>query len=153
MVWQDIIVDRMLTDDEIISAISYLFSVPRADVLVIGDTAELLTKFRDNIQVICERQPTKGEFPMMLSIIPRSDETERFAKEGNDELLIGQFCGILSCKCLASDASIAPYSWLLIEGAGEARLVELNAERLDQDESEYIIDWAATSAGKVPQVA
>jgi hypothetical protein len=132
MIWQEFLVDRNLTEDEIASAIAQIFLIPLTDVLVVDDIVE--TDVSDQVRVLCERMSVEGDFSIRLSIYLHDSNLE----ESNSTLKIGQFCELLNCQCLLPDESVNPYQWRLVESSESWKLVYLNSELLDENE-EYII--------------
>lgn len=132
MFWEDILVDRMLTSDEIKAAISNSFLIAMTEVLVVDDIADTIVT--EQVRVLCEQIPTRGDFLMKLSIYLRDPSLERF----DHKQVIGKLCNLLDCKCLISDNSDNPYSMLQIEGETSQRNIFLKPELLDEEE--YVID-------------
>jgi hypothetical protein len=132
MSWHDLLIDRNLSKDEVLAAMSQVFSVSPTDVLVVDDIAE--AEVSEHIRLLCERMPVQGDFSMKLSIYVRDSELEQL----DPKLIIRQFCCILHCQCLISDSSVNPYLMLLVQESGDIQPVSLNPDRLDENE-EYII--------------
>lgn len=132
MIWQEFLVDRNLTENEIANAIAKLFLVPLTDVLVIDDIAE--TDVSERVRVLCERMSVEGDFSMRLSIYLRDSNLEQI----DSTLKISQFCELLNCKCLVTNESVNPYQWWLVQGSQSWKLVYLDPKRLDENE-EYIL--------------
>lgn len=132
MIWQEFLVDRNLTENEIANAIAQLFSIALTDVLVVDDIVE--TDVSDQVRVLCERMSVEGDFSIRLSIYLRDSNLE----QSDSTLKIGQFCELLNCQCLVSDESVNPYQWRLVQSSETWKLVYLNPKKLDENE-EYII--------------
>jgi hypothetical protein len=132
MIWQEFLVDRNLTENEIANAIAQLFSIPLTDVLVVDDIVE--TDVSDQVRVLCERMSVEGDFSIRLSIYLRDSNLD----QSDSTLKIGQFCELLNCQCLVSDESVNPYQWRLVQSSENWKLVYLNPKKLDENE-EYII--------------
>lgn len=134
MIWNDIIIDRNLSNDEVVAAISQVFSVSSADVLVVDDIAE--AEVSEHIRLLCERMPVQGDFSMKLSIYVRDSKLEQLDPKST----VRQFCGVLHCKCLISDSSVNPFSMLLVQESEDIQPVALDPERLDENEEHIIIE-------------
>jgi hypothetical protein len=132
MIWQEFLVDRNLTENEIANAIAQLFSIALTDVLVVDDIVE--TDVSDRVRVLCERMSVEGDFSIRLSIYLRDSNLE----QSDSTLKIGQFCELLNCQCLVSDESVNPYQWRLVQSSETWKLVYLDPKKLDENE-EYII--------------
>lgn len=131
MIWQEFLVDRNLTENEIANAIAHLFLIPLTDVVVVDDIAE--TDVSDQARVLCERMSVEGDFSIRLSIYLRDSNLE----QSDSTLKIGQFCELLNCQCLVPDMSVNPYQWRLVQSSENWKLVYLNPKLLDENE-EYI---------------
>lgn len=128
----DILVDRNLSNDEVVATMSELFSVSPADILIVDDIYE--TKVSAHIRILCERMTVSGEFLIKLDFYLRDPKLKKLEPEP----IIKQFCSMLHCKCLISDSSVNPYSMLLVRKSGDVQPVGLDPIRLDENE-EYII--------------
>lgn len=127
----DILVDLDLTNYEVVAAISQIFSVSPADILVVDDITEAdVTK---HICLVCEHMPVQGDFSMRLCIYVHDSKLEQL-----DSNTIKQFCSILHCQCLILDSSVNPYTLLLVRESGKIQPVAVDPERLNENE-EYII--------------
>ena len=133
MIWQEFLVDRNLSENEIANAIAQLFLIPLTDVLVIDDIVE--ADVSDRVRVLCERMSVEGDFSVRLSIYLRDSNLE----QSDSTLKIGQFCELLNCQCLVPDESVNPYQWRLVQSSESWKLVYLNPKVLDENE-EYIIE-------------
>ena len=132
MIWQEFLVDRNLTENEIANAIAQLFLIPLTDVLVVDDIVE--TDVSDRVRVLCERMSVEGDFSIRLSIYLRDSNLD----QSDSTLKIGQFCELLNCQCLVADESVNPYQWRLVQSSENWKLVYLNPKKLDENE-EYIV--------------
>lgn len=132
MIWQEFLVDRNLTENEIANAIANLFLIPLTDVLVVDDIVE--TDVSERVRVLCERMSVEGDFSIRLSIYLRDSNLD----QSDSTLKIGQFCELLNCQCLVSDESVNPYQWRLVQSSETWKLVYLDPTLLDENE-EYII--------------
>jgi hypothetical protein len=128
--WEALI-DRELSDEEIVGAVTALLPVAAAEVLVVADVTESMAGA--GIRVVCERRSQRGEFPFRLTLYPRDE-----ALRGQHERQLFQgLNATLRCACLVSDGSPSPHSMLLLRGPGRASQVWLDPDLLDQDE--YVI--------------
>ena len=132
MIWQDVLVDRSLTDHEIITTLAALFSISATEILVVPEIPSVPVS--EHTRILCERVAMQGEFPLMLSIYLRD---ERLETQNRSAFLL-QFCGRLHCRCFVGDDSSNPYSGELFQEFGLPEHVFLNAEKLDYDD-EYIL--------------
>jgi hypothetical protein len=115
-----------------VSNVSQVFFISPAGVLVVDDITE--SAVSEDICIITEKMPVKGDFLLKLSIYLLDSKLERF----NFKAIARKFCSILSCQCLISDDSVNPYSMFLVKESKDIQLVYLEPEQLDENE-EYII--------------
>ncbi|NET57174.1 MAG: hypothetical protein F6K47_13730 [Symploca sp. SIO2E6] len=131
MIWE-MLIDRNLTADEIATTISDLLLIPLADILVVDDITSVNIDLKT--KVVCENTAIGGDFSMMLSIYLRDPNLGKLDIKAST----GQFSSMLRCKCLISDESANPYSWLLIQGTTDCQIVYLDPDKLDENE-EYLV--------------
>ncbi len=132
MIWQDVLVDRTLTDHEVIITLADLFSIASTEVLVVPEIPSVPVS--EHTRIMCERTSMLGEFPLMLSIYLRDPRLELLDRS----ILLLQFCSKLRCRCFVGDDSLNPYSGVLFQEARPPEHVFLDAEKLDYSD-EYII--------------
>ncbi|MDQ3252991.1 MAG: hypothetical protein M3R15_03635 [Acidobacteriota bacterium] len=149
----DVFIDRKLTSDEIANAMSKLLSISPAEVLVVDDITKLESRLGEDIHVLCEQVPMKGDFSVRIANYLRDAGLEKFVEQIGNEALTGQFCDELDCRCLISDDSVNPYSWLLVQGTGDVQSVSIDAHRSDEDEGEIFINHPVAHQDNVSHVA
>lgn len=132
MFWNDLLVDRNLSNYELVTAISQIFNVLSAEVLVVDDIAE--AEVSEDVRLLCERTPVQGDFSMKVFIYLYDSEL----KQLDSVSTVKQLCTMLHCKCLMSDDSINPYSMLLLQESENTQTAFLDPEKLDEYE-EYIM--------------
>jgi hypothetical protein len=143
MGWKLFLVDRVLSNDEIASTFAEIFDLESDDVMVIEAEEETDDELPENILILCERSPVKGDFQICLSIYPQDDELEKIVNKNNDDIeVIKRFADILECNCLIVDPHQEDLNdedaCLFIQGLeGYIEEVDLDPEYLDKDE--YII--------------
>lgn len=131
MIWQDIVVDRSLREDEIREGMKTMFGIDSRQIAVISSIAEIIGV--GDARVACAVSPLPGPFCTMLSVyildaeMPAPTPLEAVAK----------FCTALQCCCLVADDSPNPYSAWLMSASGEAHQVYLRPSNLDRNE--YVI--------------
>ncbi|NER46418.1 MAG: hypothetical protein F6J92_06935 [Symploca sp. SIO1A3] len=131
MIWE-VLIDRHLTANEIVTTVSELLLISLADILIVDDITSV--KVNPKTRVVCENTAIRGDFSMLLSIYLRDPNLG----ELDIKALTGQFSNMLRCKCLISDESVNPYSWLLIQGTTDCQIVYLDSDKLDEKE-EYVV--------------
>jgi hypothetical protein len=127
VIWEAL-VDRALSDDEIVGSVTTLLPVAADEVLVVADVTEATVAA--GIRVLCERHFHRGEFPFRLTLYLR-DELLRSHQERQ---VFQGLSGALRCACLVSDGSPSPHSMLLMRGPGRTSQVWLDPDLLDDGE-------------------
>jgi hypothetical protein len=129
----DVLVDRKLTSDEIVSVLRQVFGLSSSEVLVVDEMPE--EPIGNNVGLICERREVNGEFCLILSLYVQDGKFSHC----NEADTIGRFCEISHCRCLISDNSINPYSFFLVQSPKGLKNVFLDANRLEDNE-EYTLE-------------
>jgi hypothetical protein len=142
MGWKLFLVDRDLSNDEIVSTFAEIFEIAQDDVKVIEETDEIGNDLSENTRLVCERSPVKGDFQLSLSIYPQDSELEDIAEEIGGELeIIGRFSEISECNCLILDPSKENLededACLLIKAKKEVKEIYIDPDKIDN--TEYIV--------------
>ncbi|MCU6792105.1 hypothetical protein OB236_08195 [Paenibacillus sp. WQ 127069] len=124
--WQDIIVNRILTKAELSHGLCCIFGIGSSK-LRITPSIEILMDSSD-AEVICETRKCNTDFPLILSIYfsgnaPRDTLT-----------MIGEFCEILKCEVIISDDSINPFTMLLVKGKDLLEQITIDLSEFDDNE-------------------
>lgn len=150
MSWQLFLVDRDLDNDEIASTFAEIFEIVQDDVLVIEEQDDISENLPENIQLVCERSPVKGDFHIAISIYLPESNSEDIANEVGGELeIISRFSEILQCDCLIIDPARENLededACILIQGSeGSIQEVYLDIDRLETYE-EYIYTFSSVN--------
>ena len=111
----DILVSRNLSDREVASFLAHVLGFRPDEVSVIDDTEQVLAQ-PPTIRVVCPRSVRPGEeYPMLLSPWGATGLARPF------RTVVTGLCKAFNCQCLIDDGTSDPYSWLQIDGDGEAR--------------------------------
>jgi hypothetical protein len=130
MYWQDILISRGLTDDEIRPFFSRVFNTPVERISVVSSIEEAPPP--ENSDILCVRSRAGGDFPLLLSV-SLLDTLERSVL-----WVVGRLCEDLKCSCLVSDDSPSPYRMIKVTGVEQFVIVDLDAELLDELE-QYVV--------------
>ena len=133
MIWEEILVDRIIPDGDVSRILADLFSISQREILIADQVPA--TAVKPGIRLLCERAQIPGDFPLKLTFYLRDPELRPL--QGRS--ILGKFCERLRCSCLTSDQSPNPYSMVLVEGVSKSKGVFLDTERLDQDPPAYKI--------------
>jgi hypothetical protein len=121
MIWEEVFVDRRLSNFEILEALSSLMNLEPEYISILTLDEWLDKEKSDNRRVICEITIYYGEFPMRLSLYLR----DLSLKPTDTLAAIGELCECLGCRGLIGDDSPNPGSYLLITAPQEHRNVLL----------------------------
>lgn len=126
----DVVVERQLSNEEARQAICSLWNLQQDEVLIVNDLAELVS-MNDPRRVLCNKWHNEGgQFATVLSF--HEGEFMDQPREATAEKL----SRVLRCRCLVCDASDDPYRMMMYCGDGQAQLVDLNSEKLDDGKYE-----------------
>jgi hypothetical protein len=125
--WEALL-DRALSEREVIEVVTSLLPVAGSEVQVVSDLAA--GEVRPGIRVLCERRTQKGEFLCRLSLYLRDQRLRAFHEREFFQGLARRF----QCRCLVSDGAPSPHSMLLLRGPSRTSQAWLDADRLEQEE-------------------
>lgn len=138
--WQDIIISRILTKNEIVKGLCTVFPVAVSEILIGKDINDVQYAMRDSIRIVCQTWISKTEFPFSMSIYLRDQSLLPQAnKLHHDIYKVGEFCETLSCESIIGDDTINPYSWILIKSRNGYSPIYIDIEAFDCREP-YRID-------------
>jgi hypothetical protein len=134
----DIIVDKQLSNDEIIKTCAQILSLPPDTIAVVEDLSDSIDITEEKIQLVCEQTLVGGDFKMLISIYPQNSVIEKQATNIENELAVAQkFCDISRCNCLIkNNFSIEDYeedAYFLVRAKMEPQLVYIDLDKLDDD--------------------
>ncbi len=125
MVWEDILVDRVLNKEELLNGTSHMFSCERENIEVIDCLEAILDVPEAPIK--CQSTVLSGQFPLLLSFYINDIVSPR------DKLAaIKRFCAVMETACLISDESVNPYTMTQVSAGGIITPVRLDPARLDE---------------------
>ncbi|MFD0694969.1 hypothetical protein ACFQZT_12755 [Paenibacillus sp. GCM10027628] len=126
MMWQDIIVNRILTKVELTNALCSIFQIDNSKLIITPTLEDTIVA--DDAEVICETSECKAEYPLILSIYLKKENPK-------DSLaLIGTFCEMLNCEAIISDDSPNPFTMLHVLGKGRWEQISIDLSTFDDNE-------------------
>lgn len=129
MIWQDILIDRPVSDDELSAALAETFAVPATTIAII-DPDETLDV--DLISIFCERWPVEGDFALHVHVFLRTDEVIATTEEFGDIEIIGCIAQALKTACFIGDDDINPATGLLIRGPRDIQPARIDLQAEDE---------------------
>jgi hypothetical protein len=137
MIWEDFVINRKISDQEIVAGLVAVFGVSPDAVLILPDPMMLADPHLclDGIQLICSRSELPGDFVLLLDLILRTPESNAFAAECGDRPLLQTLVDALDVEALADDGTINPYSWLHFRPHQEPRQAKLDLDQLDHHDA------------------
>jgi hypothetical protein len=132
MPWGDYLIDRDVDDDTIAALVKQALGIDRAQLLI---TAKIPAEIAPEVQLICQRHAIRGDFVLVLSFWPVTPAIERM----DGQQFVVALCDAIGCRCLVSDSSPSPLSWILVQRGNRRSAVSLSAEALDRDPEEYVL--------------
>jgi hypothetical protein len=135
MLWQDILIDRLVPDTALQSALAAGLNVPPASVQIVECVSDVVTADLTGVTLLVERTALAGDFPLQLSLYVRDSTLAQQLESPAESLdLVKKLCSSLDSSALLSDESLSPLSWLRVQPSGAVDAVLLDADRLDHDE-------------------
>lgn len=124
----DILAERLLTNEELIAALSSLLSLPPERIVTFNDW-QVLPEQPCQTNVYCRFwHPQGGEFHTVIDLpdsllhgLPRNPTASKFAM-------------LLGCSLLIDDGSINPYTFLLYDEEGGFQPVSIDVDASDRNE-------------------
>lgn len=122
----DFIIEKDVDDDTIATAVAAALAVSVEQVAVIGDIVEQPPK--DAYEVVLLRHAIEGQFATLISLSCATRQIE------SAQFLARSVARHLRCSVLIPDDSTDdPDAMLLASNAGDVKLVQLDAEALNQE--------------------
>jgi len=131
MMWHDILIERVVADGELRTALAAAFGIDDTEVQIVST----LEDFTDKGMLTAHRRETKGDFRLAVGIHVEPSLQSAIVVE-----VIRRFCGSLRTRVLISDASVNPYSMRLVTPVGDVTPVFLDPESLDDREEYRLMD-------------
>lgn len=133
MAWGDYLFDRGIASGQLATLLAEFLSIPLHHVAIVESVTSV--EVDATVQMLCERRVVHGDFVLHLSPWPRSALVAMFDGTGFVEMV----CDRLKCRCLISDATQNPFTYILVEGSARRRPVSLDPERMKLDPVEFVI--------------
>jgi hypothetical protein len=123
----EIHLERLPERAEMAALLAKVFEVAADDVAVVEEHAHLpLTPRR----LSCIYRERTGDFPLSLELIPDAGLVERTTEAMVARMLVEA----LDCRCIISDDSMNPFTWLMMEPGGLMYRVAVEPDALDRNE-------------------
>ncbi|NEO83586.1 MAG: hypothetical protein F6J87_04900 [Spirulina sp. SIO3F2] len=128
MIWRDVILSLLPPKTGLSRTLAEVFDVAYEQV----DVVDLVKDISVEYSVNCIVSKVSGTFPWLLSFY--------LDFEVNDDLsIVVRLCAAFSCEALISnDENLDPYPMVLVNQSMEARIVNIDLERLEEDEA-YVV--------------
>ncbi len=147
MIWQDVLINRSLTEQELASGLATIFAVDPASISVVDEIVALTDDDLAPIQILGERSPMAGEFSLLLTVILRTPSLQVFAEERGDLPLLQSLCDVWNVDALVDDGTVNPYRWLLLRPRQEPQVVKIDADQLAEHDAYVLVRQPVASAG------
>jgi hypothetical protein len=135
MIFEDVLIDRLLENDKIVDGMVQMFSVQADEVWVKLRSDFVL--FPESIRILCNLETLGGEFKLEVEIILRDESLVP-----DDAIaLLRRLCGVWQCRMLISDETPTFTARILVSADEKPYPVWLDSRKLDDDE------WCLDSRG------
>jgi hypothetical protein len=147
MFWEELFLRRRVTDSLLVRSLAATFEITPDGVRVVDSLLALDGAVGDDVKLLIERRPTRGDFTLQVRIYIRDPELERRARQHDTSVaLVKRFRELVGTDCLMSDDSPSGVSWLKVGSGGILTSVILDADRLENDELIVVTDNAVTAS-------
>lgn len=110
MMWQDVIINRILYKEEIKKGLCTIFPVKANEILVVDDIESIQSSLGKDIRILCQTWISKAEFPFSISVYLRDQSLAPIENKLQHDIdKIGEFCETLICEAIIGDESVNPY--------------------------------------------
>jgi hypothetical protein len=138
MFWQELYLGRHVLDDLLGRALAATFRISPEAIRVVDSVLDIAGPLGDDVQILVERQPTRGDFRLRVRVYLRAAELAQAAQQWEAGLeLVKRFRGLVGTDCLLSDESPSAASWFLLDRHGSMAPVILDGDLLERDE--YVV--------------
>jgi hypothetical protein len=134
MIWEGMALDCHLSDADLARVLAVTFDLPAESMAFIDALDELLMPNVESAHMVIHRWTTKGEFPLQVDIYLHDRDARRRADARDQFDAVQQVAALSGCRIVVSDLSPDPYVWLEVHPSGAVDSVEVNADRLDDDD-------------------
>ncbi len=149
MLWEELLLDRPVSDESLVRALSVALGLPEESIRVLDDVAKAPDVTACEPRLLVERSALPGDFPLQIGLYVRDAELEPRLQPQSERLArVKRLCGLLDAAGLLSDESPSPFFWLRVHPTGAVDAVTLDADHLDRDE--YVV--ASAHPAKRPTV-
>jgi len=132
MIWQDVVVRRLLSDGDLAVGLAVAFRI-RSDEVIVNQGGSVFEETPSR-KVVCDVFNKSEGFRLVISLYTFFDSP----REDDPVAVVKEFARVAQTECLLSDDSPNPYTMIHIHPSGEVVSVWLDVDRLD-DKGEYHI--------------
>jgi hypothetical protein len=146
--WQDFVIDRRLSDDDVASGFSRSFGVAPETVMVLRDL-DMLARPELNLNgvtVICTCIDLCGDFVMSVEVILRTPELDALVAQRGDLPLLQELCEFWNVEGLADDGSPSATSWLHLRPGQSPEQAYIDPDQLDDHDAFVLIRESVATA-------
>lgn len=125
--WDELSVERSVTDDELATAVAQALGVDRERLAVVATMADAPPD-----RIVLEKRPYAGDFALRVGFygVPAALDRAAFYRA---------LARLLATRLLADDGELDPYTAMLVMPGGEAVRVRLDPAALDGDDQALVI--------------
>jgi hypothetical protein len=132
MIWQDILIERLVADADITVAVAGAFALPTDSISVVGDFKELDDIDIESVAIICERWRVEGDFAINMHVYLRADAAIALTEQLGDIEIVGRIAQTMNTACFIGDDDINPFTGMLVRGTRDVQPARLDPEAEDE---------------------
>ncbi len=123
----EIHLDQPVERGAVPSLLAKIFGIAPSEVAVAAEAAQLPLEPR---RLSCIHRERRGDFPLSLELILDRTLAARCTELDVARWLVDE----LDCRCIVSDDSLNPFTWLMVEPGGLMFRVAVEPDALDRNE-------------------
>ena len=133
MLWEDMLLGRWVPKHDLIVALAAAFTLTPVQIVVVDDAQEAPELVGPNTALLGERTRTAGDFPLSLSLYPRTAELRRLQGDRVELSIIQRVAAALQPPILIGAGELGDEQWMVVQPDGSVMSALLDGAALDDD--------------------
>lgn len=124
------LITKRINNEQLSEIISNILDISSQDILTINNICDRGIAVNDNIKILVENDRAKGDFSTRICIYFRKLNFKDI--KYSEEQFFRKLSQLLKCKCLISDDTNNPFTWILLDN-NDKQSVYLIPKYLDRE--------------------